>query len=389
MKKIILCCFFLYAALGFSQYKDFTVVDLITQQPINLVQVLYPNLEIGSVSNADGKVRIPLHKEKLLFSHINYKEQQLLYSAFANKDTIFLKPNTNELDEVVLYNINLLKKLTNVLDNTYFKEYVTKKAIHNATYKETFSVNDSLTRLFQVQLNWWSKNGLFRMDKSITKQNKLHLASVDYSKIKKEAHVLGSNGAYVENAVFFQYAHLNLLLSITKDLGYDFEINEIVKNGNAVNVYFDAVLKQKGAIIYRHKNSLVVFNEDYSHIKQVKFNMVYATDFESGYSERTKMSYQKKTTKHVLELAFKPTKYDKLALSYYSSEIFAMIKTDSFTENVSSKQSLFVNKSEFGKNLKEKEINFYKPFYENITADKNAKDVQILLTKAEKAFLKN
>lgn len=56
--------------------------------------------------------------------------------------------------------------------------YSTKKAIHKTTYKETFRINDSLNRLFQMQLNWWSKDGLFKGNNPIDTQNKIRICKL-------------------------------------------------------------------------------------------------------------------------------------------------------------------------------------------------------------------
>lgn len=388
MKKItfyvLLCC----TTFVFSQSKEFIIVDETTKAPIDLAQLLYPDLEIGSVSNEDGRVKIPLKKYKIIVSHINYQEKEFDYNNFVKKDTLFLTPNTSELDEIVVYNVDILKKIINILDNTYTKEYSTKKVVHNSTYKETFSANDSLFRLFQVQMNWWSKNSLFKANKAIDKQNRIDLVAVDYSKINKSDNDFkNSNGAYVDNSQFFQFAHLNVILSIFKDMAYDIEINSIDKNENSVNVYFDAVLRQKGRLIYKHKNSLLVFDNDYKHIKHLKFNMEYEGDFKNGVSEKSKIPYQKKTTKHIIELSFKKLKNNKLSLRYYTSEVFAILKTKKFTDKIISKQSLFVNESKLGEKLKNGNIPFYEPFYKSVTNNMKNDDVKILLSKKEQTFL--
>ncbi|PQJ78839.1 carboxypeptidase-like regulatory domain-containing protein [Polaribacter porphyrae] len=390
MKKITTLLFICLSTFVLSQSKEFTVLDASTKKPIDLAQILYPALEIGSVTNSDGKIKIPLRKNKIVVSHINYQEKEFLYSDFIKKDTLYLTPNTNELDEIVVYNVNLLKKVVNVLENTYLKEYSTKKAIHNSTYKETFSINDSLSRLFQVQLNWWSKNSLFKGNKAIDKQNKIHLESVDYSKINKiNKNQISSNGAYVENRIFFQFAHLNFLLSMFKDLAYDVEINSIEKNETSNKVYFDAVFRQKGKLVFTHKNSLLVFDNEYKHVKHLKFNMMYDEDFEDDISETSKIPYKKKMTKHTLELSFKNLKNNKLSLSYYISEIHAVLKTKQFTDKVVSKQSLFIGESNFGKKLRKDVINFYQPFFKNIESDQKNTDVKILLTEKETKFLES
>jgi len=161
MKKIISLIILFFNLSVFSQSKEFILIDITTKEPIDLVQISYPELQIGSISNEDGRIRIPFRELNIFISHINYIEKTLSFNAFNKKDTLFLEPKTNQLNEIIISNLDLKAKISNILDNTYLKQYSTKKAINKSTYKETFRVNDSLTRLFQVQLDWWSKEYLF------------------------------------------------------------------------------------------------------------------------------------------------------------------------------------------------------------------------------------
>ena len=320
-------------------------------------------MEIGSISNADGKVKIPLLENEIIASHINYIEKKFTFDFFKQKDTLFLIPKTNQLDEVVIYNLDLKQKFKDILENSYLKKYSTKTVIHNCTYKETFSVNDSLSRLFQAQLEWFSKNSLFKTNIAIDKQNIINLESVDYSKIIELNNSLASSkAAYVENKIFFQFTHLNLLLELLINLTEDYEIESIQKNENTNAVYFNATLKQNGKIIYNHKNSLIVFDKDYKAIKQLKFNMIYDTDFEDDISKIYNIPYKKKTESHIMELSFNTLKNGKYSISYYISKLNGIIKTEKNTDKIISEQSLFVTESRLGKKLKKVNIDFYKPF---------------------------
>lgn len=389
MKTKIFLFLFLINYIGLSQTKEFIVLDSLSKKPIDLAQVFYPNLEIGSVSNEDGRLIIPIEENKIIVSHINYIEKEFKYSTFKNKDTLFLTPKNNQLNEVVIYNLDLKQKFTDILKNTYLKKYSTKKAIHKSTYKETFTVNDSLSRLFQVQLNWYSKNSLFKANKPMNKQNILDITAVDYSKIKKlEKDFISSNGAYIENKTFFRYAHLNYLLSILINLTNDYEILNIQKNEKTNTVSFNATLSEKGEEIFNHKNSLIVFNKDYTSIKYVKLHMIYNSGFEKDISKIHKIPYEKKTTSHTVELSFKSLKNTKYAISYFISTLKGIIKTKNYTDKVSSTQSLFISESKLGKKIKKGNVDFSKPFYENIPNTSKVNGVKILLTRKEDIFLK-
>ena len=388
MKILITSFLVCIACTGFSQSKELVILDNNSKKPIDLVQVFYPSLEIGSITNADGKVKIPLLENEITASHINYIEKKFTFNFFKQNDTLFLIPKTNQLDEVVIYNLDLKQKFRDILENSYLKKYSTRKVIHNCTYKETFSVNDSLSRLFQAQLDWFSKNSLFKSNIPIDKQNIINLESVDYSKIiELDNSLASSKAAYIENKVFFQFTHLNLLLELLINLTEDYEIESIQKNENTNTVYFNATLKQNGKIIYNHKNSLIVFDKDYKAIKQLKFNMIYDTDFEDDISKIYNIPYKKKTESHITELSFHKLKNGKYSISYYISKFKGILKTENNTDKITSEQNLFVTKSRLGKKLAKGNIDFYQPFYKNVPNSLKTNDVKILLTENEKYFL--
>lgn len=388
MKTLITSFLFCIVYTSFSQSKELVIIDYNSKKPIDLVQVFYPSLDIGSISNADGNVKIPLLENEIITSHINYIERKFTFDFFKQKDTLYLIPKTNQLDEVVIYNLDLKQKFKDILENSYLKKYSTKTVTHNCTYKETFSVNDSLSRLFQAQLDWFSKNSLFKTNIAIDKQNIINLESVDYSKIiELDNSLASSKAAYVENKMFFQFTHLNLLLELLINLTEDYQIESILKNENTNTVYFNATLKQNGKVIYNHKNSLIVFDKDYKAIKQLKFNMLYDTDFEDDISKIYNIPYKKKTENHIMELSFNTIKNGKYSISYYISKINGIIKTEKTTDNIISEQSLFVTESRLGKKLTKGNIDFYQPFYKNVPNSLKTNDVKILLTENEKEFL--
>jgi hypothetical protein len=386
MKRSIVLIVMFCSHFLFGQTKEFILVDDTTNEPIDLVQISYPALEIGSISNADGRIRIPLKEQNILVSHINYIEQTFEYDVFKKKDTLFLTPKTNQLDEIIVYNIDLKAKITNILKNSYLNQYSTEKSINKSTYNETFRVNDSLVRLFQVQLDWWSKEALFKGNKPIEDQNKIVLETVDYSKLKKiDSEFV--NGASVDNKDFFKFLHLNFLLSIFKELATDIEIKSVEKDEKSINIHFDATLIQNGEKMYDFKNSLMVFDVDYKSINYLKLNMIYDSSLIDDVSKKSKIPYQRKTTKNTVELSFKKLKNNKLSLNYFIFEIEGIIKNKDFTNTISSKQSLFILEHKIGEKIKKSNIDFEEPFYKNLPSNLKVSDVKILLTNEEKEFL--
>ena len=79
MKILINCFLICITYTSFSQSKELVILDNNSKKPIDLVQVFYPSLEIGSISNADGKVKIPLLENEIIVSHINYIEKKFSF----------------------------------------------------------------------------------------------------------------------------------------------------------------------------------------------------------------------------------------------------------------------------------------------------------------------
>ncbi len=376
--------------VGVAQSKDFLVLDTISKTPIDLVQVFYLDLELGSISNKDGKLRLPLKAAKLIASHINYNEKAFAFDDFKDKDTLFLTPKRNTLNEVVIYSLDLKAKLAAIYNSNHLQAYAIKKVTHNCTYKETLKVNDSLTRLFQVQLDWFSKNSFFRRDVAIDKQNIIHLNTVDFSKIKTiNKAVLDSSGGYVENSGFFTYLHLNFLLGRLVNTAKDYSVEAIEENDNSVNVYFNAIQTENGKETFKYKNSLVVFNKGYTSIKSLQLDMLYSEGFKQAFSRLQKKPYKIKMKRHFVNLSFNTLSTNKYAIGYFTSQIQATIKTKAYQDNVTATQSLFVNESKLGVKIKKGNVDFFKPFFKNIPNRLHTSDVKILLTKSEKSFLKD
>lgn len=387
-KRIFIFSFLLTSFSLLAQNKSFVVLDSITQQPIDLAHLFYPDLDVGSITNAEGNINIPLKKSRLVISHVNYKNKSLLYDELIQKDTIYLYQRSNELDEVIVFNINLKDKIKQVLlaieDN-----YMTEKVIHNTTYKEVYRINDSLSRLFQIQMDWWSNNSLFNFRKPVDKQNRVAIDKVDYSKTVRFTE--GSkipNGGYIENEDFFRFSYLNYLLILIQDYADDVVIQSVQKEGDQVNVTFDAVLQGNGKKLFEYQQSRMVFDSTYTKVKFLQLNMVYDGVFEKSFSEEKNIEYEKATTAHHVELSFEESQQQKMIPNYFISEVQGIIRFGDTDSRISSKQSLFVTGSTFSKKLRGKKVlDMSQPFYKSLEDEQPKQDAKILLTKEEQSFL--
>ena len=68
--------------------------------------------------------------------------------------------------------------------------YDTKAKILECTYREKFIRNDTLTRLYQVQLDWWSKSYRYTsFNQPLEKLLQIRLKNIDYSKMLSEEEI--------------------------------------------------------------------------------------------------------------------------------------------------------------------------------------------------------
>ena len=161
--KLRITTFLLLISFQFlaAQQKIINVLDNTTKQPISNVHLYLPNLEKGTITNEEGKAKIDFSiEDSLIVSCVGYTTKRLVINKDTSFSTLYLTPEEILLDEVVIYNFDLKKQVGYVLDN-YKKLYETNAKTLECTYREKFIRNDTLTRLYQVQLDWWFKQYLF------------------------------------------------------------------------------------------------------------------------------------------------------------------------------------------------------------------------------------
>jgi hypothetical protein len=388
MKHIYILIFVFISINLSSQNKDLVILDADTKEAINLVHISYPTKLIGSVSNEDGRVKIPLiEKENIYFSHINYDEKQISCQNLRKLDTIFLNPKRTTLNEVVVYNVNLKNKLSYVLKN-YLKYYSKKNIVNNCTYKETSKINDSLVRLFQIQFKWWSKNYIYQFGESLNKKNKFIIENVDYSKIR-EGEFYQQEGAGIENQDFIKFLHLNFLLSVLINNTEDIMIKSINKNNLSTEILFSGIVKEDEKIVYNFNNSSIIFNNKDGTINYVELNMKYNdSNLYKSVSRVTKTAYEAKIVSHTIKLSFSRSRNKKLFVNYFISEASGIYKIKEKITNFNIQQKLFITETKTGKKLKNEGVNLSKPFYLNLTKNTRFTNSRILLTNEEVKFIK-
>ena len=382
MKTLFLILLFTATSLS-AQVAELTLLDASTKQPIPNVEAYYARSLNGTITNEEGKLRIAVENDTLTLSHIGYATKKIFTDKTFAKATVYLNPQEIQLDEVVLYNFDLKKKVKYVLDN-YFKLYDTKAKILECTYREKFIRNDTLTRLYQVQLDWWSKSYRYTSFKQpLEKLLQIQLKNIDYSKMLSQEEV-AARSAYVERTPMFMYLFVNTYLSFIDQFGENIDIKKVEKSNEVTKVTFNADIVINKKLNLKLENSVLVFDNTTNAVRKVIFNDIHQ-GIKDKVSEKTNKPYKSITDNYRLELTLTDYKGKLLFSSYYVRLIGAI-------EYKGKRDKLFLEHSFLRTGVqnkhikKEDRIDIQKSFHEYITPHKQG-EAKFLLTKEEQDFI--
>jgi len=372
MKTLFLILLFTATSLP-AQVAELTLLDASTKQPISNVEAYYARSLNGTITNEEGKLRITVENDTLTLSHIGYATKKIFTDKTFAKATVYLNPQEIQLDEVVLYNFDLKKKV----------KYV-KAKILECTYREKMIRNDTLTRLYQVQLDWWSKSYRYTSFKQpLEKLLQIQLKNIDYSKILSEEEV-AARSAYVERKPMFMYLFVNTYLSFINQFGENIEIKKVEKSKEVTKVTFNADIVINKKLILKLEKSVLVFDNTTNAVRKVIFNDIHQGT-KDKVSEKTNKPYKSITDNYRLELTLTDYKGKLLFSSYYVRLIGAI-------EYKGKRDKLFLEHSFLRTGVenkhikKEDRIDIQKSFHEYIIPHKQG-EAKFLLTKEEQDFI--
>ena len=382
MKTLFLILLFTATALP-AQVAELTLLDVSTKQPIPNVEAYYTRSLNGTITNEEGKLRITVENDTLTLSHIGYATKKIFTDKTFAKATLYLNPQEIQLDEVVLYNFDLKKKVKYALDND-FKLYDTKAKILECTYREKFIRNDTLTRLYQVQLDWWSKSYRYTSFKQpLEKLLQIRLKNIDYSKMLSEEEI-AARSAHLERTPMFMYLFVNTYLSFINQFGENIDIKKVEKSKDVTKVTFNVDIVINKKLNLKLENSVLVFDNTTNAVRKVIFNDIHQ-GISDKISEKTKVPYKSITDNYRLELTLTDYKGKLLFSSYYVRLIGAV-------EYKGKRDKLFLEHSFLRTGVqnkhikKEDRIDIQKSFHEYITPHKQG-EAKFLLTKEEQNFI--
>ena len=381
MKTLFLILLFTATALP-AQVAELTLFDATTHKAIPNAEVYYTNTLNGTITNEEGKAKITVENDTLTLSHIGYATKKIFTDKTFVKATIYLNPQEIQLEEVVLYNFDLKKKVKYVLDN-YKKLYETNAKTLECTYREKFIRNDTLTRLYQVQLDWWFKQYLYIPQETLDKQLAVALKSTDYSHIKNDKNKT-TQGAFLEPKNLFQFLYPNSYLSFIKYYGENIGIKKVEKNADHTKVTFNADIVIKKELSFKLTNSVIYFDNHTNAVKRIIFNDTKRSVSENV-SKESKIPFKSISDNFSLDITFSNYK-NKLLFSSLYVKAKGGIEYNNKRDNLQTEQSFLRTSITKGQIKKNDRIEVEKPFFEYVTPHKQG-EAKFLLTKEEQDFI--
>ena len=385
MKILFLILLFTATALP-AQVAELTLLDVSTKQPIPNVEAYYTRSLNGTITNEEGKLRIAVENDTLTLSHIGYATKKIFTDKTFAKATIYLNPQEIQLDEVVLYNFDLQGKIDYIFNN-YNNLYDTKTKILECTYREKFIRNDTLTRLYQLQLDWWSKFYGLNFKQPLDNNMQIHLKNTDYAKVSDYKDIANSpKGAHLTTNSTYPYLFINTYLILIRECKNNIDITKIEKDKEFTKITFNAENVDKdNKVTMKLVNSEIYFDKATNAIKRVVFNNK-TREKKEDISEKFKIPYTYENKGFSVEINFSSYK-DKLLFSSLFIRANGAFEYQGKTDIVLIEQSFLRTGLQEGKRIKKSDrINIEKPFFEYVTPHKQG-EAKFLLTKEEQEFI--
>jgi len=391
--KLVHAFLLLTTCLLYGQEKEITVFDIETNEPIDQVQLFYKDLGIGSVTNENGKAIINLQDSKLSILHIGYNQRFFEKNEIVKKDTIKLSKKVNSLDEVVLTNINLRKKLQYVLDN-YDDLYVNNPTEKHCSFKESFKLDNEYKRLFLAQIRWWSASSSIKYKKKYGKTLKLKLDEIKYNKseplnFSKTVDNKENNSGAITTKSLIIFFYLNHAINSILNKGpndLDWTVSNTNKHTTTVSFNTEWVIDDKkvairntGEVTFDNASNAII---NFEKKVEYKNRIVEETGKQTGI--KTKTEYKDNAFKY----RFIKNKDDKWSLKLFSTSIVIDYTYDSKKHTMFFSNSLYVLNELKTKKMSNKGLmDLNLPIYKNLTSETIINTNSILLTEKEKAFI--
>lgn len=379
----------LYLSFGnllYAQHVELIIKDSKTSEPIPSVYVTAIKAleKIETVSNPEGKIKLPINCDSITLSHVAYEIGHV--SGKQNTQGVLnLVPKITTLENVTVYSIDLREKIKNLLDD-FSRFYIANERTYHCTYKETFNVDDSLVRLLQFNITWWNKAYQADLKKSYDIQNQVAVDAVSYSRALEGRAV---NSGALTNKSLFAALHLNNYLTGLLMQAKDYTISGIEKTNASTKIFFDASFERGGSVVGNLKDSYFIFDNNTNALVELYTQLIYAPgQVQHAVSKKNNIPIAVTYKRETRTMSFIPDKNNKLRLSYFQfvGEHEDQLPHTTYTSE--NKLTLYITGAEKGNTISRatKIALEEKPIYEYIE-NTPKKDPSILLTNEEEQFI--
>lgn len=277
MKKTILFVLLFFSINTLFPQQNFilNLKNATTKEPVQSATITVKNSGFGTVSNDEGTFQVVAStNSEILISHLEFKTTTISLNQIDSKtNTIFLEPNTIELEDIIVTKEPINELLYKAVEAS--KVRFNKPIILNTYYREFVKVNDKYTRFTDGLVDYHMIKS--KADLIVNQSRAAKLISEDDQTLDV------ASGLDVRSATTKQYTFsaLEKILFDGKNYeDYDFELkSRIEKSGN--EVYIINFKPKEDLKKYLYKGT-VVFNPDNYLITDVEIE-----------SDQSKLEYTK------------------------------------------------------------------------------------------------
>lgn len=376
---------FIFALLvcSFIQAQTFKIkiIDSEDQKNISGARIISNNQVY--YTNEDGVALLPSDAKNLNVTASGYVD----LDKTPLKESISLKPQYRNIDEVKIVSIDLTKFLQNVLKR-YHKVYYKKPAVYDITYWQRSYENNQLKNLIVADGKFWSRDGEYNYKESY--QNK-HNQFVQFQpenlrfnkfeplesklKVKKE----NQSNDYIGD-LFFNY-ELNRLIRFSKSKNANVSGKVVFEDAEKQEIFYSIKTERNliytGTIRFDKKDQAIT----YLHLD---FKQDGAKPYQLDDENGVKYEHQLGNGRILFEFYKNGNLYVPSKVAQNGSG-FKFITENNEYEYRSAREIVFKNFKEGATKGLEKPVNLFSPFWNDfkVNADKGL----INLTKEEQEFI--
>lgn len=259
-KLILVSCLFFFSFYIHAQSFQGIIKNAETQEPISQITIVSEDQSFFTTSNEKGEVVLPsgIINKKLIIEAFEYQSSDKI---FTNEQSFIweLKPNSETLEEIVIYNRPLKDVLLEIIENSVNSFSKNKKV--EAFYKENYFIDNKNASFAEGILDFYIGKKLKNVQ-VVAKQSRIE----EIIKVNKEDDIYRA-AAPMPSSLIEAAMRFKALTDIIKSKDYEFYVTSKKVGNNTLHVcYFSPTEKSddrflvKGHFIFDNAKKLILEN---------------------------------------------------------------------------------------------------------------------------------